>query len=429
MTVEMNRWQQQAQFTQQAVMEAKNEVLERKRELDSTKVRKILNVIDSFCSCGVCVGARVQVRVRVGMGVRLWVTYWPVKPTPPSHSAQPTMVCRLASAARLAEACCVCVQPQEKMDRLLDKLYVGRERGMELQASRAPKTGLGLRCEPRPARHCAAAAFLGSAPDAPPEPPSAAVPRHPHPPPPQQGAIAAAQSFAHHANSQHGQYGQPGPHVHAGYPGPSGLPPPHGLASMGGLMPPAMLMAQAGRPQALLLPPHPPPPGGADGQRHGHSNIPRLPPVNPRPPALAREASAGAPAPRRLSAPGPGSLAPPSPPPYGYDPAGYGAYGPLASNSVSGGYGPGGVGPQPSFASGGGASPSPQRGGRDGDDPYAGVASRFAQPSEAQLARQQAAAARKAGAKGGGGGGKPLDRFEEGRRDEARIAAMAKRWG
>lgn len=58
-------------------------------------------------------------------------------------------------------------------------------------------------------------------------------------------------------------------------------------------------------------------------------------------------------------------------------------------------------------------------------DPYAQVQSKYAVPSDAAVAKQEAA--RKA--KQSAGKKKPVDRFEEGKRDAARVAAMAKRWG
>ncbi|EFJ44809.1 hypothetical protein VOLCADRAFT_118633 [Volvox carteri f. nagariensis] len=293
MTSEMTRWQQQAHLTAAAVMEAKNEVLERKRELDSTK---------------------------------------------------------------------------EKMDRLLDKLYIGRERGMELS-----------------------------------------------------GAIAAAQSFAQHA---------------------------------GGAGPMHML--------PLVQSPLGPGGGGGGGV---HSNIPKLPPVNARPPMLVSDM--GMPGPpllggARRSAPGSqmgndgsggsssggAGFAMPAPGLIGNGggmgimPLGMGYMGGVVPPGMPLGFGPGMGGPGAPPAGilsggpgggpwvdggggggggGGGAAGSPGLAGDGAADPYAHVQSRFAQPADL---------AKKARVPNGKGiPKKPLDRFEESKRDEARLAAMAKRWG
>ena len=88
------------------------------------------------------------------------------------------------------------------------------------------------------------------------------------------------------------------------------------------------------------------------------------------------------------------------------------------------GYGGMGMGPQGGY---GPSSPGAQGGG-DPNDPYAHVQSRFAQPTDAAAAKQDAAKKGRV-ANGKGGGKKPMDRFEESKRDEARLAAMAKRWG
>ncbi len=52
MSAEMEKWRQQAALTATAVMEAKNDVLERKKELDHTKEKmdKLLEVRD-VCVC------------------------------------------------------------------------------------------------------------------------------------------------------------------------------------------------------------------------------------------------------------------------------------------------------------------------------------------------------------------------------------------